>query len=152
MNKITLVFVILNVFSFCKIQDNNTLVSRIEKHCNQNYPCQFDMAELINIEWDRVYLFKEEASLEFINGKIGFSYPYFIDVARRIIFVKNNTVVYHEDIDIFASVEGPRNRDLYFELPDSIRYIEIKRGSAMFTVERVGIRDIFIYKIAPRGN
>ena len=127
------------------------LVSKIEDHCDQNFPCQFYMEEFINVQWDKVYIFKEEASLEYINEKMGFAYPFFIDIARRIIFVKNDTIVYHEDIYPFDSVEGPINRELYFILPDGISYAEIPRERAKFTCERVKVKNVIIYRIFPAG-
>ena len=73
MKKAVLTLIVIFNFSFCRNQDGNMLVSKIEDHCDQNFPCQFYMEELINVQWDKVYIFKEEASLEFINEKMGFA-------------------------------------------------------------------------------
>lgn len=80
---------------------NNRLEKYLENYCSSpecgNTECEVKMENIINEDWDYVYVFFPEDSLEKINTELGFEYQYWEDIGTRIIFVKNNKVIYHED-------------------------------------------------------
>jgi hypothetical protein len=68
-----------------------------------------------------MYVFKETASLEAIENALNQKYPYYNDVARRLIFLDSNgIIVYHEDI--FPNVEAVMNKGVIFQIPDTSNY------------------------------
>lgn len=122
MKKIFYFFIFIFLFS-CQQENKGKLEKKIsdyiEKNCYTD-TCYIDMNDIINFEWKKLYVFKENASLETIENIIGRDYPYYLDVGKRMIFVdENRKIVYHEDI-------FPRtyfmNKEIFFNLPDSASY------------------------------
>ncbi len=142
-----LIFICFLIILSCKtdVNDDNTIISKIEANCHNNIPCNFLMADVIKSDWDTMYYFTESVSLKEVNEKIGLNYPYFSDIAKRVIFIKNNSIVYHEDI--FPSVEKPKNKEWSIGLPDSINYQKYDRLTANFLLEKIIIKNITVYKL-----
>ena len=88
--------ILLLITISCNDTSKSVISKKINKECiEQN--CEINMSRIITEDWDYVYIFRINNSLEEINNQLGFQYLYFEDIATRIIFVKNKTVVYHED-------------------------------------------------------
>ena len=100
------------------------------------------MSNIVPEDWDYVYIFKTNTSLEEINRQLGFEYPYFEDIVARIVFVKNNTVVYHEDE--FPNPEKVKKGELIFDIGYT-NFVKIKRDKAIFIVHKEG--DVFKLKL-----
>lgn len=120
-----LVFVFIDIFLFsCNNNGNGKLEQQIEARINEtckSEDCNIDLSKVTSFKWSKFYVFKETVSLETVEKAINQSYPYFSDVARRLVFLdKNNKIVYHEDI--FPNVEGVRNNDIIFYMPDTVNY------------------------------
>ena len=105
------------------------------------------MKAIVNEQWDKMYVFKESASLEKINQVIGFNYPYFEDVAKRIIFTKSGKVVFHEDE--FPGVESAKNGELVFNIGDTIDYKIFLPSEAIFNVQKVDFSKGSYYELTP---
>ena len=120
----------------CNISLQKEIIFHIEKTCNENEPCIVRIQEITDFEWDNMYVFKVGVSLETINHVIGFEYPYFTDVAYRVIFTKSNAVVYHEDT--FPYPERRLDRQVFFEIPsDTMKYLSLSKDEAIFVSERI---------------
>ena len=51
----------------------------IREHCTSKRECVIDMGNIVKTPWEKMYVFKESASLEQINQILGFQYKYFED-------------------------------------------------------------------------
>lgn len=129
-------FIAFLIFS-CNENTNSesTIAKKIEKECNNKLSCRINMAALVNKDWDKMYVFNEGVSLEQINQVLGFKYDYFEDIAKRIVFVKGNKVVFHEDE--FPGVESAKNGQLVFNIGDNIMFKSYLPNEAIFNIQRV---------------
>jgi hypothetical protein len=78
-----------------------------------------DLKSITNFAWDKLYLL--DVGVDDVDTVLGFHYPYFVDVADRIIFVKNKQVVYHEDE--YPNPDKPPIARITFNLGSSHLYI-----------------------------
>jgi len=119
----------------------------INKCQSEKDECIISMEEITNFEWDKMYVFKEEATLEEIEEALGFKYKYFDDVARRIVFVADNKVTYHEDEFPYPSKE-PAGK-VFFQFKDDAKpYMLFHRKKANFKIRKKKINgDLYFYLI-----
>ncbi len=144
---ITILLIAL-LFSCSQIEtSNSTIAKKIEKECNGKKPCKINIQAIVNEQWDKMYVFKESASLERINQVIGFNYPYFEDVAKRIIFTRAGKVVFHEDE--FPGVESAKNGALVFNIGDTSDYKIFLPSEAIFYVHKVDFSKGSYYELTP---
>lgn len=117
------------MLSGCNEKHTGKMELKIEKYiksnCNTLDSCKVDLSKVTSFQWDILYIFKETASLEEIQKIMGIEYPYYQDVARRLVFIKNNQIVYHEDI--FPNVENIEEGQIIFNIPDSINFIKFTK-------------------------
>lgn len=114
----------------CNENSDSQIGKKLKEICiNQN--CEINMITIIPEDWDYMYIFKTNTSLEFINSKLGFEYPYFEDIANRVIFVKDNKVIYHEDE--FPNPEKIKKGEIIFETEDK-EFIKVPKKDAIFMV------------------
>lgn len=52
------------------------------------------MSSLTPFDWDKMYVFSPSVHMEELDKYLGFHYPYFDDVANRMIFTKSNKIFY----------------------------------------------------------
>lgn len=135
------------MYSCVRNASQEDIIFKVEKSCAGKDTCKVDMHNLVKPDWDKMFIFKPNASLEFINSKIGFNYPYFNDVANRVVFIKGSTVVFHEDV--FPSIETPNDNELIFLLPDTTNYAEFTVKTAKFSVTRTIVKGKNIFKATP---
>ena len=119
----------------CEKSIKQKIAMNVEKKCSGFDSCIFNMKEITDFNWDKLYLFKEGTSLEDINKALGFNYPYFTDIANRIIFVKDHTIAYHEDefIDPEAKPKSNVSFDIY---NDTVPYYVFNLNNAIFHVRK----------------
>jgi len=80
----------------CQNSIQDKIVDNIKKNV-QGDSCVVKMVNITSFNWDKMYVFSENSGLEDVNKQLGFEYPYFEDIAKRIIFTKSKKVVYHEE-------------------------------------------------------
>lgn len=127
-----LYFVLLFLLFSC----NETSKSKISQKINKEYTgenCEIDMSVIVSEDWDYFYIFKTNTSLEEINNILGFDYPYFEDIATRIVFIKNNSIVYHEDE--FPNPEKVKKGELIFDIGRT-NFAKIMKNNAIFLVHK----------------
>jgi hypothetical protein len=100
--------------------------------CKNSNICTINIRETTSFNWDKMYVFKTTASLEIINKTLGFNYPYFEDVAERIVFVKDNKIIYHDDY--YQSFDGGIQNIIEFKLPDNLSYKLYDVNNAVFRI------------------
>jgi hypothetical protein len=95
MRKLMILILAFLVYS-CQnsIQDN--IVNNIQKNEHKD-SCVVKIVNITPFDWDKMYVFCKNSGLEEVNQQLGFEYPYFEDIAKRIIFTKSKKVVYHEE-------------------------------------------------------
>ena len=136
------------LFSCSQMETSNSIIAKkIEKECNGKDTCKINMQATVNEQWDKMYVFKESASLERINQVIGFTYPYFEDIAKRIIFTRAGKVVFHEDE--FPGVESAKNGEVVFNIGDTSDYKIFLPGEAIFNVHKVDFDKSSYYELTP---
>jgi len=129
-----------------KIADN------IENKCKGIDSCTttINMQEVTDFKWDKLYLFKEGASLEDVNKALGFAYPYFEDIASRIIFVSDNKIVYHEDE--FPNPEAKPTAGIIFRYNDNAIIHSCNFSNAIFNVKKTVVKGYKYYELAPSAS
>ena len=102
--------------------------------CNGSNSCTINIKETTSFAWDKMFVFKTTSSLEIINEALGFTYPYFEDVAERVVFVKDNKVVYHDDY--YPTFDDDVYTSLVFKLSNGLPYKSFSTDSAIFKIEK----------------
>jgi hypothetical protein len=149
MKKNNILALFLCLLSSCNTESNNDsrIFNEIAKRNNDSFPCKINMPEIIREDWEKMYVFDLSVSLETINQILGFQYPYFEDVANRIVFVKDKKVIYHEDY--FPLPEKLNEQEVVFALPDSIHYKIFAPGSAQFHIDKISYKKGFYFVATP---
>jgi hypothetical protein len=96
------------------------IVSKVNSTCRVLGSCTIRLKDLTSFEWDKVYVFKYNASLEDINKALGFELPAYTEFTRRIIFLREGEGVHREEEP--TSVEGPVDGEVVFDIPDDAVY------------------------------
>lgn len=99
MRKICMILSFLLVFGCTNKKDINYIIIQKWKQCNYNN-CTIDFANEMWFDWDIMCYYSGANSLEDINKDLGFELKHFIDIGDRIIFLKNNKIVYHKEWNI----------------------------------------------------
>lgn len=107
--------------------------------CKGSDSCTLNIKEATSFSWDKMYVFKTTASLEIINEVLGFTYPYYEDVAERVVFVRNNKVVYHDDY--YPTFDDDVYTSLVFNLSNGLSYKSFNSDSAVFKIEKKEIEN-----------
>lgn len=130
----------------CIISCDNTSNSKISKEISKTCifdTCEVDMSKIVSEDWDDLYIFDTNVSLEEIDSILGFNYPYFEDIATRIIFVKNRNIVYHEEE--FPNPEKVKTGELLFDIEEGKHFIKVDKEHAIFFIKKE--RDYFIARL-----
>lgn len=109
------------------------IVEKANSICQVPDNCTIRLKDVTSFGWDKVYVFKYNASLEDIKKALGFELPAYTEFTRRIIFLKDGKIVYQEEEP--TSVEGPVNGEVVFDIPDDAVY-KSYNDDAAFKVKR----------------
>ena len=112
---------------------------KYESICKGSDRCTINIKESTSFNWDKMLVFKTTASLEIINEALGFTYPYYEDIAERVIFVKDNKIIYHDDY--YPTFDDDVYTSLVFNLPNGLPYKSFSADSAVFRVEKKRIEN-----------
>jgi hypothetical protein len=130
----------------CSKNGNGELEQKIEARITatcKGEDCSIDLSKVTSFKWSKFFVFKETSSLETVERAINQSYPYFTDVGRRLIFLdESNKIVYHEDI--FPNVEGVKNKEVVFYIPDTIDFKVYTNPNFIVTKEELEKGHYFI--------
>lgn len=122
---------VLLVYS-CTNLSESKIDYMIEKIClNKDEGCVVSLKDLIVEDWDYVLISNETFSLEELNNQLGFEYPYFKDIGNRIVFVRGEKIIYHEDE--FLNPDNVIEGKVFFNF-DKSNYMKIERNNAVFKV------------------
>ena len=94
-----LIFVVILIFNCqsCNTLRNDKLDNYVENvYSNCRDKCVINFNNLF--DYDRLYVFGGGVSNEEVSKKIGFKYSGDKDISRLILFVKNKTIVYEQNL------------------------------------------------------
>ncbi len=138
-------FFLCNCSEYNKTEFEKSIESEYLSLCNDSSVCTIDISKITLFKWDKMFIFKTSASLDIINKALGFSYPYYIDIAHRVIFLKNNKIVYHDDY--YFSIENELNTTIIFDLPEGVSYKSYDNNNSIFIIKKTELDDIQSYFI-----
>lgn len=131
---------ILILLQSCENNVSKSLISkRIKNKCKNRFPCSIKLNELIDENWDTMFIFNINSDLAKINKILGFEYQYFYDVADRIIFVKNGKVVYHEEE--YPTFDNRKSDEITFNFKKDSTYCYYIYSEKKFQVEKINSLD-----------
>jgi hypothetical protein len=96
---ISLLIFVLHFFA-CN-QTDKRIIRYVKSACtNDNDTCRIDLRQVLNVDYDCMYLFGEYTQPDEISSVMGIAYSSNKSIAdshKRIILVKNNQIVYEGD-------------------------------------------------------
>src|SRR2546428_13021335 len=126
------------------MNNGDKLTGKIKKYCPDSMKCTLVMKDHTDFKWDKVYIIKEGVSLEETNKIIGFNYPYFEDIADRIIFVKGNQVVYHQDE--FINPSSTEKERVLFKYPNDSKNYMVFSNDVVFKLIKSKVNTTSYYE------
>ena len=90
-----------------------------------------------------MYVFQATAGLDDINKALGFEYPYFEDVGYRVVFLKNNKIVYHDDY--YPTFDDEMYTSIVFDLSNDESFKLFSVENAIFKIDKKEIEEIQTY-------
>jgi hypothetical protein len=143
MRKYFLIYISLLLLFSCSEYKKSEFEKGVElkynSSCKSSNSCIVNIKEATSFSWDKMYVFKTTASLEIINEALGFTYPYYEDAAERVVFVKNNKVIYHDDY--YPTFDDDVYTSLVFDLSNGLPYKSFSTDSAIFKIEKKEIEN-----------
>ena len=124
-----------------KVSDK--LINRLEILCHNSDSCEIKISEITNFDWDRVVITISGASSQDIDDLLRFHYPFFEETTSSIIFIKGDTIIYHENI----YTPDPEKGDKFgfaFNVGRSFT-----RKEAVFKVNKNNEREEVFYSLKP---
>ena len=128
------------------------IADKIESKCRGIDSCTttINIQEVTDFKWDRLYLFTIGASLEDVNKALGFDYPYFEDIASRVVFTLGNKIVYHEDE--FPNPKTKPTAGVIFRYIDNDIMHSYNFGNAVFNVTKTVVNGYKYYELTPKSS
>jgi len=140
-----LITIILILAYSCQNSIQDKIVSNIQKN-GQGDSSILKIVDITSFDWDKMYVFCENSGLEEVNQQLGFEYPYFEDIAKRIIFTKTKKVVYHEE----EYPDPEKKSKLEFILgKDTTKVMAFTRRTAVFTAKKKIFFGWIYYELKP---
>ena len=144
MRKLMILILPFLVYS-CQNSIQDKIVDNIKKNV-QGDSCVVKMVNITSFNWDKMYVFSENSGLEDVNKQLGFEYPYFEDIAKRIIFTKSKKVVYHEE----EYPDPEKKSKLEFILGnDTTKVMMFTKRTAVFTTKKKIFFGWIYYELKP---
>jgi len=126
----------------------NQIEDYIKKNCETKSQCVIDINEVLSFEWDSFVVFKETSTSGEVTNVLGMNYPYYEAVEKRIVFLNQEKIVYHDDV--YPSVSSLSNGEIVFEIPDTLNYRFFK--SSEFIVNQIPFDKGVYYHLTPIEN
>jgi len=141
-----IVFFQLLSFSSCQREIKDKIFAKLQLDSAKQDSCILVLNNITDFNWDTVYIVEPSVTLDELNKVLGFYYPFWDDIADRIIFTFERRVVYHEDKFPYSDV--PTNEHVYFSFDkDTGDYIKLANKNAIFTAIRSQSYDYITYKL-----
>jgi len=145
MKKLGLILLLFLILCSCKKSLKDKIIAKFEEKCKGDSVCIIDLKELTDFKWDKFYLVDLGVDPD---KALGFRYPYWEDMATRIIFTLGNRVTYHEDE--FPDLDNKYDGGLAFDIrTNNTSYWSCSSKNAVFTIKKIIYDDLIYYKISP---
>jgi len=152
------IFILLIIIGATTIDWPNFFYERDEwsrdmvEKCNGNFQnCIVSVDEVVDFDWDMMYVFEDSVNRMQITEILGFKYNDSDSFAKRkIIFVKNNKII-HEELNFYDPSDGAPNKSTFFEYEyDSPpRYILRDKKNSTFSINLVDRGNKSYYQLNP---
>jgi len=133
MNKIYFIITvaILLIVSSCKRNTFETKIAdQIKNTCQEKSECFISIKNLTDFTWDKMHVFKYNATLNDVNKAIGTNVNKYTEFTRRIIFTLHGSIVFDEEQP--TNMEGLTDGEIVFDIPDSVAYKSYDIDKATF--------------------
>lgn len=140
------ILIILSIFiCSCQSSIQDKIIDEIQQSRHKD-SCIIKMTNITSFDWDTMYFFGTNADLSYINKRLGFNYPYFDDIANRIVFVKSKKIVYHDDKFTY-----PEKKDLVvFSFEDGkTKFMSFTPKTAIFIAKKIDFYGDSFYELSP---
>ena len=141
------IIILILPFLVCSCQNSiqDKILSSFKEN-GQKDSCVIKILDITSFDWDKMYVFCTNSGLQEVNQQLGFQYPYFEDIAKRIIFTKSKKVVYHEE----EYPDPEKKSKLEFILGnDTIKVMVFTRKNAIFYAKRKDFFGWIYYELKP---
>jgi hypothetical protein len=130
---ITFLIVIAIVCQGCSERNNfDKLTEREFSNCPDKDNCVIDLSKVLTFDWETMYFFTNAYSLSEIDSILGFHLTEWYDVGDRIVFVKNNRVVYYQEWFPYPSDEI--KNVVVFDT--NKKYFRVSKKNAVFSIRK----------------
>jgi hypothetical protein len=141
---------ILILFSIFICSCQHSIQDKIINAIQQNEKkdsCVVTIANITSFDWDKMYVFVKNSGIEDVNKQLGFTYPYYEDNAKRIIFLKSKKIVYHEE-----EYPDPDKKSKLVFLPkcDTVNVMVFTKRTAIFCAKKKDFCGWIYYELKPK--
>ncbi len=111
--------------------DIDKLVINEWEKCSAKDNCIIDFSTVMSFQWDKMFYFSSALSLEEINAVLGTELNSFTDIGDRIVFMKENKILYHKEWFYNPSA---RPQGIIFLIND--KFIEVNKTESKFKIKK----------------
>lgn len=119
----------------------------IDRECINLQSCTVSIQELTHFKWDKMYVFKYNATEREIEQVVGQGLDECNEFTSKLIFMNRDSVVHFEEYEI--NIERPVNGELIFLMADADRFIAYTPTTAKFKATIRAFAKGSYYELAP---
>lgn len=142
--------IILLLSNSCEINLKNDIAENLDRQLINNNQI-ISLKDYIDFDWDKMIVSNTSADLDEINKALGFDYPYFEDIASRLILIKNKKVVYHQE-----RFPDPENKSierlLFLSNDEKLNIMVFDKKNSIFRVHKKKYNNILCYELEQLKN
>ncbi|WP_244589849.1 hypothetical protein [Xenorhabdus budapestensis] len=158
-NNIVALALILGIVIFFLSVNNSKLsiIDYADKHCQKNTACLIDMNKIASFDWDKMYVLDKGMDHKDIESIIGAAFTGKASLFYKIIFVRNQRVVYEDEYDPYVKSYEKKFLKPDFQYPydgkgNYLNYYVISKENAILSMKiekRPPASDKVYYKLSP---
>lgn len=111
--------------------DIDIIVSNQWDKCEDKKNCMIDFSKSMDFDWDTMYYYSVGNSLDEINKDLGFELKEFNDIGDRVLFTKNQKVVYQKEW--FPNPSAQQEGSIFLTGDNKFR---VKKSNAKFRIKK----------------
>ena len=98
--------------------------------CKPGDACTVRISDVTDFSWDKMYVFKHNATQDQIDKALGISFPDYVEFTRRLVFLKDDKIVYRDDA--LSNIESLVNGEVTFDFAEYEVYKVYAANDAVF--------------------
>jgi|GEM_PF-1508523 hypothetical protein len=126
----------------CNQSVADKMLNTLDQECTFEEFCSFDLSIATGFEWDTVYIFREYFSDEEISRTTGIEWAgsEVGDGNQRLVFIKDNKIVYVEDFDSYTTnvqfrtmiwiAGSPANEPIKYSKKETVFTVVMKKSNS----------------------